>query len=310
MPRYLAKRLGEGCITIWITTLVVFALLRMTGNPADFLAPPDMPWADRASLRQAYGLDEPMWKQFVLFHKSVITGEFGKSLRGTQGDALQVVMERVPATLQLTAAALLFSIVLGIPAGVVSASRPHSMVDRIGKVFAIAGQSMPVFWVGLLLILLFTVYLGWLPSAGGIDRLGWQGVIMPAISLGWLLSASHMRIVRSSMLDSLDTDYVKMARVKGMPQRLVIWKHAFKNAAIPVFTLFAVNFSHLISGAVVTETIFAWPGIGRLLVDSIFARDYAVVQTVVFLTALVIVVVNLLVDLTYAWIDPRIRVAR
>ena len=126
MPRYLAKRLGEGCITIWITTLVVFALLRMTGNPADFLAPPDMPWADRASLRQAYGLDEPMWKQFVLFHKSVITGEFGKSLRGTQGEALQVVMERVPATLQLTAAALLFSIVLGIPAGVVSASRPHS----------------------------------------------------------------------------------------------------------------------------------------------------------------------------------------
>jgi peptide/nickel transport system permease protein len=310
MQRYLAKRLGEGCIPIWITTLVVFALLRVTGNPADFLAPPDMPWADRASLRQAYGLDEPMWKQLLLFHKNVITGEFGKSLRGTQGEALQVVMERVPATLQLTGAALLFSIVLGIPAGVVSAGQPRSAVDRIGKVFAIAGQSMPVFWVGLLLILLFTVYLGWLPSAGGIDRLGIQGLIMPAISLGWLLSASHMRIVRSSMLDSLDTDYVKMARVKGLPQRLVIWKHAFKNAAIPVFTLFAVNFAHLISGAVVTETIFAWPGIGRLLVDSIFARDYAVVQTVVFLAALVIVVVNLLVDLTYAWIDPRIRVAR
>jgi peptide/nickel transport system permease protein len=310
MQRYLAKRLGEGCITIWITTLVVFALLRVTGNPADFLAPPDMPWADRASLRQAYGLDEPMWKQLLLFHKNVITGEFGKSLRGTQGEALQVVMERVPATLQLTGAALLFSIVLGIPAGVVSASQPRSAVDRIGKVFAIAGQSMPVFWVGLLLILFFTVYLGWLPSAGGIDRLGIQGLIMPAISLSWLLSASHMRIVRSSMLDSLDTDYVKMARVKGLPQRLVIWKHAFKNAAIPVFTLFAVNFAHLISGAVVTETIFAWPGIGRLLVDSIFARDYAVVQTVVFLAALVIVVVNLLVDLTYAWIDPRIRVAR
>jgi peptide/nickel transport system permease protein len=177
-------------------------------------------------------------------------------------------------------------------------------------VFAIAGQSMPVFWVGLLLILLFTVYLGWLPSAGGIDRLGIQGVILPAISLGWLLSASQMCIVRSSMLDSLETDSVKMARMKGLPQRLVLWKHAFKNASIPVFTLFAVNFAHLISGAVVTETIFAWPGIGRLLVDSIFARDYAVVQTVVCFAALVIVVVNLLVDLTYAWIDARIRVAR
>jgi len=135
-------------------------------------------------------------------------------------------------------------------------------------------------------------------------------VIMPAVSLGWLLSASHMRLVRSSMLDALDADYVKMARMKGIPQRLVLWKHALKNAAIPVFTLSAVNFAHLFSGAVVTETIFAWPGIGRLLVDSIFARDYAVVQTVVFFAALVIVVVNLLVDLTYAWIDPRIRMAR
>jgi peptide/nickel transport system permease protein len=310
MPRYLAKRLGEGVITIWITTLVVFTLLRMTGNPADFLAPPDMPWSDRASLRQAYGLDEPLWKQFWLFHKNIALGEFGRSLRGTQDEALSVVMERVPATVQLTAAALLFAIVLGVPAGVISASRPGSLVDRVGKLAAITGQSMPVFWVGLLLILLFTVYLGWLPSIGGIDRLGLQGIILPAVSLGWLLTASHMRLVRSSMLDTLDADYVKMAWIKGVPRRLVIWKHALKNAAIPVFTLFAVNFAHLISGAVVTETIFAWPGIGRLLVDSIFARDYAVVQTVVFLAALVIVVVNLLVDLTYAWIDPRIRVAR
>jgi peptide/nickel transport system permease protein len=310
MQRYLAKRLGDGLITIWITMLVVFSLLRITGNPADFLAPPDMPWSDRASLRQAYGLDEPVWKQFLLFHKNIVIGEFGRSLRGTQGEALSMVMERVPATLQLTAAALLFSVLLGIPAGVISASRPNSMVDRVGKVVAIAGQSMPVFWVGLLLILFFTVYLGWLPSAGGIDRLGLQGLIMPAVSLGWLLSASHMRIVRSSMLDALDADYIKMAWVKGMPPWLVIWKHGLKNAAIPVFTLFAVNFAHLISGAVVTETIFAWPGIGRLLVDSIFARDYAVVQTVVFFAALVIVVVNLLVDLTYAWLDPRIRVAR
>ena len=201
---------------------MVFALVRMTGNPADFLAPPDMPWADRASLRQAYCLDEPMWKQFLLVHKSIITGECGKSLRGAQGEALHVVAEGVPATFQLTAAALLFAIVLGIPAGVISASQPHSVMDRVGKVFAIAGQSMPAFWVGLLLILLFTVYLGWLPCAGGIDRLGLQGVIMPAISLGWLLSASHMRIVRSSMLDALDTEYVKMAKMKGLPRRLVI----------------------------------------------------------------------------------------
>jgi peptide/nickel transport system permease protein len=149
MQRYLAKRLGEGVVTVWITTLMVFALLRITGNPVDFLAPPDMPWSDRAYLRQVYGLDEPLWKQFLLFHKNVVIGEFGRSLRGTQGEALHVVMERVPATLQLTAAALLFSIVVGVVAGVLSATRPNSWVDRVGKIVAIAGQSMPVFWVGL-----------------------------------------------------------------------------------------------------------------------------------------------------------------
>jgi peptide/nickel transport system permease protein len=210
---------------------------------------------------------------------------------------------------QLTLAALLFSIVGGVLTGVLSAARPDSIYDRVCKVIAIAGQSMPVFWVGLLLILLFTVYLGWLPSAGGVDRLGWRGLILPGVSLGWLLVASHMRIVRSSMLEVLESDYIKMARAKGLPRRKVIWKHALKNAAIPVFTLFAVNFAHLVSGAVVTETIFAWPGIGRLLVESIFARDYAVVQAVVFFAALVIVVINLFVDLLYAWLDPRIRLA-
>jgi peptide/nickel transport system permease protein len=309
MPRYIVQRLSEGVVTIWVVTLVVFALLRLTGNPVDFLAPPDMPWADRAYLRQAYGLDESLWKQYLLFNQSIFTGDFGKSLRGTQGPALDVLLERVPATIQLTATALLFSIVVGVVGGVVSAARPGSIYDRIGTVIAIAGQSMPVFWVGLLLILVFTVFLGWLPSAGGVDRLGLQGLIMPSISLGWLLVASHMRMVRSSLLDVLASDYIKMAHIKGVPWRGVLWKHALKNTAIPVGTLFAVNFAHLVSGAVVTETIFAWPGIGRLLVESILARDYAVVQTVVFFAAMVIVVVNILVDLMYAWLDPRIRLA-
>lgn len=309
MPRYIVQRLSEGVVTIWVVTLVVFALLRLTGNPVDFLAPPDMPWADRAYLRQAYGLDESLWKQYLLFNQSIFTGDFGKSLRGTQGPALDVLLERVPATIQLTATALLFSIVVGVVGGVVSAARPGSIYDRIGTVIAIAGQSMPVFWVGLLLILVFTVFLGWLPSAGGIDRLGLQGLIMPSISLGWLLVASHMRMVRSSLLDVLASDYIKMAHIKGVPWRSVLWKHALKNTAIPVGTLFAVNFAHLVSGAVVTETIFAWPGIGRLLVESILARDYVVVQTVVFFAAMVIVVVNILVDLMYAWLDPRIRLA-
>jgi peptide/nickel transport system permease protein len=305
---YIAKRLCEGVATIWIVTLLVFALLRITGNPVDFLAPPDMPWTDRAYLREAYGLDKPVWQQYLLFNKSIIMGDFGKSFRGNQGAALDVLLERVPATMQLTAAALLFSIVVGITAGVVSAARPKSLYDRIGTVIAIAGQSMPVFWVGLLLILVFTVYLGWLPSAGGVDRLGLQGLIMPAVSLGWLLVASHMRMVRSSVLDVLDADYIKMARVKGLPWNLVLWKHALKNAAIPVFTLFAVNFAHLVSGAVVTETIFAWPGLGRLFIDSIFRLDYQVIQAIVLISSIVVVVMNILTDIAYAYIDPRIRV--
>jgi peptide/nickel transport system permease protein len=204
---------------------------------------------------------------------------------------------------------VLFSVLLGVPIGVLSATRPDSMLDRLGRAFAITGQSMPVFWVGLLLILLFTVQLGWLPSAGGIDRLGLRGIIMPAVSLGLYLVAAHMRIVRSTMLDALNSDYIKMVQAKGMPKRITIWKHALKNAAIPVFTLFAVNFAQLISGAVITESIFAWPGIGRLLVESVFARDYTVVQTVVFFSSAMIVVINLMVDLSYAWLDPRIRLS-
>jgi peptide/nickel transport system permease protein len=218
-------------------------------------------------------------------------------------------MGRRPATLQLTTAAVVFSVLLGVPIGVLAATRPGSLLDRLGRTGAIIGQSMPVFWVGLLLILLFTVSLGWLPSAGGIDRLGLQGLIMPAVSLGFYLVAAHMRIVRSTMLDALNAPYITMVQAKGLPRRVVLWKHALKNAAIPVFTLFAVNFAQLISGAVITESIFAWPGIGRLLVESVFARDYAVVQTVVFFASAMIVVLNIVVDLTYAWLDPRIRLA-
>jgi ABC-type dipeptide/oligopeptide/nickel transport system permease component len=196
--------------------------------------------------------------------------------------------------------------VLGLVFGVVSATRPNSVADRIVKVLAITGQSMPAFWLGLLLILLFTIYLGWLPSAGGPDRVGLKGLIMPAVSLGWFQVAANARLVRSSMLDALESDYIKSVQAKGMPRRTVIWKHALKNASLPVITLFAVNFALLLGGAVVTEAIFAWPGIGRLLVDSIFARDYTVVQTVVFFSATIIVVVNIVVDLCYAWLDPRV----
>jgi peptide/nickel transport system permease protein len=309
MGRYIVKRIGQGLVTMWLVTLGVFGLLRLTGDPLSFLLPPDATKEDREHMIAAYGLNKPIWQQYVVFTKNILAGRFGESLRWNSHDALEVFLSRLPATLQLTCTAMVFSLIVGVVLGAVSATHPDTLFDRVGKVLAILGQSMPVFWVGILLILLFTVYLGWLPSAGGIDRLGLKGLILPAVTLGWLFVAAHMRIVRSSMLDALDADYIKMVQAKGMPRRIVIWKHALKNASIPIFTLFAVNFAQLISGAVVTETVFAWPGVGRLLVDSIFVRDYTVVQAVVFFSAAFIVAMNILVDVTYAWLDPRIRVA-
>jgi peptide/nickel transport system permease protein len=309
MGRYVVKRVGQGIVTMWLVTLGVFALLRLTGDPLSFLLPADATREDREYMIAAYGLNKPLWQQYLIFNQNLMAGRFGESLRWNSRDALEVFLARLPATLQLTCTAMVFSLIVGVVLGAASATHPDTLFDRVGKVLAILGQSMPVFWVGILLILLFTVYLGWLPSAGGIDRLGLKGLILPAVTLGWLFVAAHMRIVRSSMLDALDADYIKMVRAKGMPRRVVIWKHALKNAAIPIFTLFAVNFAQLISGAVVTETIFAWPGVGRLLVDSIFVRDYTVVQAVVFFSAAFIVAINILVDVTYAWLDPRIRIA-
>jgi peptide/nickel transport system permease protein len=309
LGRYIVKRLIEGVITLWLITLAVFFILRLGGgNPIEYMLPPEATQADIDKLTQAYGFDKPLIHQYWIFNKKLMRGDLGDALAWDKRPTIDVVWDRIPATLQLATASMLFAVILGVGIGAVSASRPDSLFDRVGRITAIVGQSMPVFWVGLLLILLFSVYLGWLPSAGGIDRLGWKGIIMPALSLGFFLVASHMRIVRSTMLEVLESDYIKMVRAKGLPTRMVIWKHAFKNASIPVFTLFFVNFAALISGAVVTETIFAWPGIGRLLVDSLILRDYPTTQTVIFFAAAFIVFINILVDVMYAWLDPRIRV--
>jgi peptide/nickel transport system permease protein len=308
--QFIIQRLIEGLVTLWLITLAVFFILRLGGgNPIEYMLPPEASRADIAKLTAAYGFDKPLLYQYWLFNKKLLRGDLGDALAWDKRPTVQVVWARVPATLQLASAAMLFAVVLGVSIGAISASKPDSLFDRVGRVVAITGQSMPVFWVGLLLILLFSVYLGWLPSAGGIDRLGLKGLIMPAVSLGFFLTASHMRIVRSTMLEVLESDYVKMVRAKGLPRRLVIWRHAFKNASIPVFTLFFVNFAALISGAVVTETIFAWPGVGRLLVDSLILRDYPTTQTVIFFAASFIVLINIMVDVMYAWLDPRIRVA-
>jgi peptide/nickel transport system permease protein len=294
-------------ITIWVVSLLIFLLLRITGDPIDILAPPEILLEDKERLKVRYGLDQPLWQQYWTFVKGMVQGDFGRSLRWDDQNAFDVVLQRVPATLQLSGAAFIFSVVVGASLGVLAAARPDTIFDRLGKVVAIAGQSMPVFWTALLLILLFSVALGWLPSAGGVSRSGFKALILPAVALGWFFVAAHMRIVRSAMLDVLHSEYIRMVRTKGMPRRVVLWKHALKNASIPICTMFALNFALLIAGTVVTETIFTWPGIGALVVDSVQARDYPVVQTLVFFASTVIVLTNILVDLMYAWLDPRIR---
>ena len=307
MGGYTVRRILRGVVTVWLVTLLVFGLLRITGNPIDHLANPSIQLEDRERMKREFGLDKPVYVQYILFNKGIFTGNFGVSVKERGDPAFQVFKRRIMATVQLVGAGLAFSMTLGLLMGVISATYPDSLFDRFGKLLAITGQAMPAFWLGLLFILLFSVKLNWLPSAGGLDRLGWKGIIMPAVSLGWFLVAANMRLVRSSMLEVLDSDYIKMARAKGLSSGVIIWKHALRNAALPVITLFGVNLALLVGGALVTEKIFSWPGIGLLLVDTILLRDYAVVQTVVFFSAVIIVGVNILIDLAYAWLDPRVR---
>ncbi len=310
MGSYIIRRVFAGVITMILITLAVFILLRIGGgNPVEYMLPPEATQADIEKLTAAYGFDKSIWVQLGIYYQNLFQGDLGDALQWDHQPVVEVVLDRMPATLQLTAVAMAFAVILGVIIGAVSAARPDSIFDRVGKVVAITGQSMPVFWVGLLLIVLFSVKLGWLQSAGGFDRIGPKAIIMPAASLAFFLIASHMRIVRSTMLEVLESDYIKMIRAKGLPTRLVIWKHAFKNASIPVFTLFFVNFAALVGGAVVTETIFSWPGVGHLLVSALIARDYPVTQGVIFFVAAIIVFVNIFVDVMYAWLDPRIRLA-
>ena len=238
--------------------------------------------------------------------RGVFRGDFGGSLRYREQAALQVVLERFPQSLTLMAAALLYASLLSLGLGIVCALHRGGLVDHTVRAAAVVGQSIPSFWLGLVLILVFSVWLGWLPAMGSGS---WNHVILPAVTLGSLSLARNTRLVRSSMLDVLEEDYVRTARAKGLSERLVIAKHAIKNTAIPLITLWGLDVGVLFGGAVITETIFAWPGTGRLIIDSVAQRDFPVVQAAVFFIALVFALVNLLVDITYRWLDPRIRLA-
>lgn len=302
VKQYLLKRIAQSLIVIIGIGAIVFVITHLTGDPTDLLLPQEATEDDRLLLRHQLGLDRPIPVQFVEFMFRMIQGDFGRSFRH-QSPALTLLLNALPATIRLTLFAMALSIVAAVPIGIFSATRPGTLCDRIGMVVALIGQSMPVYWAGLMMILLFAVKLHWLPSTSGS---GFRSMIMPAVTLGMFAMAAIARFTRSAMLDVLDTDYIRTARIKGLAEWVVVLKHALKNAAIPVITMTSLQFGRMLAGTVIVETIFSWPGLGRLAVQAIYNRDYPVVQAAVFITSLIFVLINLLVDIIYTYIDPRI----
>ncbi len=284
-------------------SVVVFALVHLSGDPVLLMVSPDAPPDVVATTRQALGFDRPLYEQFARYLGHAAHGDLGISLRMNR-PVTSLILERLPATLQLTLAALVIAVLVAIPAGIVSAVKRGTVVDRLAMAGAVAGQAVPIFWLALLLIALFGVRLRWLPVYGSGSL---AHFVLPAVSLSTIIMGRLARLVRSSMLEVLGQDYVRTARAKGLGEPRVLAVHALKNASIPIVTLLGLQFAQLLGGAVVTETIFAWPGIGRLVVEAIFNRDFPVVQGVVLVVSLIFVAVNVLVDLSYAVLDPRIR---
>ena len=306
MKRFIVKRMGYAVLSLILLSLIIFLLVRLTGDPTVLLVEPGASKEDMAAIRVQLGLDRPIWVQYGQFVSSIVRGDLGHSFY-YRTPVLELYMSRFPHSLMLALAAMAFSLLVGIPSGIIAAVRVNQWWDSAGKIFALLGLSLPSFWVGLVMILFFSVYLGWLPSSGSGTALH---VIMPAFALGWYFAAAHMRLTRSAMLEVLGSEYVKLARLKGLPEALVIAKHAFKNALIPVLTLAGINLVIMVNVAVVVETVFAWPGVGRLLFEGISFRDFPVVQATVLINGAMVVVVSFLVDVLYAVIDPRIRFER
>src|SRR3954469_19251837 len=305
MKQYIARRLGYSLLSLFLLSLTIFFFVRVTGDPAALLVEPGASQEDIAAIHHQFGLDRPLLVQYGLFMGSLVQGDFGQSFY-YRTPVFELYLSRLPNSLELAVVAMFLSLVIGIPSGVLASVQVGGFWDSFGKMFSLLGLSLPQFWVGLVLILFFSVYLGWLPSSGSGSVLH---LLMPAFALGWYFAASHMRLTRSSMLEVLGSEYVKLARLKGLPQALVIGKHAFKNALIPVLTLAGINFVIMISVAVVVETVFAWPGVGRLLYEGVSFRDFPVVQGTVLMLGAMTVTANLIVDILYAVIDPRIRLS-
>lgn len=303
MKNYILKRVFQLIVVLLGIIIIVFIIQRLTGDPTNLLLPPDATNEDIASFRHEMGFDRPLYIQFFKFFGGVLHGDFGQSLRHAQ-PALNLVIERLPATVELAIAALFIALCIAIPIGILSAFKPNSFIDNIGMIVALLGQSMPIYWSGLMLILLLTVKLNLLSAFGRTDL---SSLIMPAVSLGFFSMARIARVTRSSMISVLEKDYIRTAKAKGLTDYRVITRHALKNASLPIITLVGMELGNLLGGAVITETIFAWPGVGRLAIQAIYNRDFPVTQAAVFILAVIFVLVNLIVDVCYTYLDPRVR---
>jgi len=303
MKRYIAHRLLQGIVLLCLVATIVFFLGRLTGNPVDLMLPEDAAPEDRIAMIKSLGLDGSVWHQFVIFVGNALHGDLGNSIRMRE-PAVDAFFSRLPNTLALIPWAILMAMGIGIPLGVVSALNRGNVVDRAAGTVAVLGVAVPGFWLGILLIFVFSVELGWLPSGrmGGPEH-----YVLPVITLGAFLVAGFMRLVRSSMLEIMESEFVKLARIKGLSEGVVIWKHCLRNALIPVLTLWGVFVGNLITGAIVTETVFAWPGVGRLTYEAVIYRDFPLLQAIIILKSTLILGINLAVDILYAYVDPRIR---
>lgn len=306
MTRYIASRIGQAAISLVVVAVIVFFLSRISGNPIDIMLPVEASEAEREALRQRLGLDGPLLAQLAKFLLNLAQGDLGQSFRFNQ-PVVDLLIARAPNSLLLAACAILIALAVGLPIGVMAARWPGSLVDRIGRTFAVSGQSIPTFVVGVILVLVFSVQLRMFPT-GGIGTP--SHLVLPAITLGWFSAAAITRMARSSTLEALSANYVTVARAKGLPERTIALRYAFPNALTTILSLTALQFVILASGAVITEAIFDWPGIGLLMVQGAFARDYALVQGVVILAAFTAIIVNLLTDILYAVADPRIALTR
>lgn len=303
MQRFIARRLVIAIFTLLLVSLIVFVMARASGDPRTLLLDDYASREMYDELGKQLGLDKPLYVQYAIFLGDALTLDFGNSVVDKQ-PVTDTILERLPATLQLGLAAFLFSLVVGIPLGILSSIKRDSFWDQVGKLVALLGQSTPPFWLGIMLIFFFAVTLGWVPPSG---RWEWNSFILPAVTLGWFTVAANMRIVRSAMLDSLDTEYIKLARAKGVSETQIIWKHALKNAVIPPLTFMGITLGTLVTGSIVAETVFAWPGIGLLAFDALRQSDYSLLQGIVIFFALMYLGISLLVDILYAYLDPRIR---